>query len=628
MTSISSLTSYTLAPLDDQLYLLGTANINGTGNIKANAIFGNIADNILSGGQGSDSLYGGDGNDTLYASAPGFVDATSQDWLYGGAGNDKLYADGSDRLYGEAGDDSLYTGNASNNQLYGGMGNDVYMLNLYANQVIEQAGEGIDTVYSSVSLALDNSIASTSLISGEVENLILANGVAQGGGNALNNLIIGQTGNNTLWGGAGQDTLQGGDQDDVLYGNAASVLADPTQDRLEGGAGNDTLYGDGNDILLGGEGADTYIVRSADNTIIETTTAAIDTVKSHVSLSLGLVWAGVPASLVSGAVERLELQGSGNLIGLGQDGLNNTLLGNTGDNLLMGGSGQDTLYGGSGQDVLHGNILSGGINAEVDWLYGEAGNDTLYGDGGDWLDGGAGDDVYYILGAGNHVRETSSGGVDTVRSYVTFGIGGGGLDCSPWIENVELLGTDAINATGDISNQSLLGNAGNNVLNGMGGHDLLNGGAGNDRLRLTTQLDPVSYGDQSVTMIGGAGADTFVIGAYGRLVDGGRTVLLDDFQSGVDTIQFIPNGAIASLTALGVAPAGATLDDMLNLAASQTLPVVPATTYTASTFVLDGDTYLVLDCSATHGFTSLDVAIKLSGQPLIALSDLVCNPMV
>ena len=47
MTSISSLTSYTLAPLDDQLYLLGTANINGTGNIKANAIFGNIADNIL-----------------------------------------------------------------------------------------------------------------------------------------------------------------------------------------------------------------------------------------------------------------------------------------------------------------------------------------------------------------------------------------------------------------------------------------------------------------------------------------------------------------------------------------------------------------------------------------------------
>lgn len=55
MTSISSLTSYTLAPLDDQLYLLGTANINGTGNIKANAIFGNIADNILSGGQGSDS---------------------------------------------------------------------------------------------------------------------------------------------------------------------------------------------------------------------------------------------------------------------------------------------------------------------------------------------------------------------------------------------------------------------------------------------------------------------------------------------------------------------------------------------------------------------------------------------
>ena len=58
------------------------------------------------------------------------MDATSQNWLYGGAGHDKLYADGGDRLYGEAGDDSLYTSNASNNQLYGGVGNDVYMLNL------------------------------------------------------------------------------------------------------------------------------------------------------------------------------------------------------------------------------------------------------------------------------------------------------------------------------------------------------------------------------------------------------------------------------------------------------------------------------------------------------------------
>ena len=102
----------------------------------------------------------------------------------------------------------------------------------------------------------------------------------------------------------------------------------------------------------------------------------------------------------------------------------------------------------------------------------------------------------------------------------------------------------------------------------------------------------------------------FVIGAYGPAGGWRQNRLADDFQSGVDTIQFIPNGAIASLTALA-SPCGATFDGMLNLAASQTLPVIPATTYTASTFVTDGDTYLVLDCSSTNGFTSLDVAIKL-----------------
>ena len=178
--------------------------------------------------------------------------------------------------------------------------------------------------------------------------------------------------------------------------------------------------------------------------------------------------------------------------------------------------------------MLHGNILSGGINAEVDWLYGEAGNDTLYGDGGDWLEGGAGDDVYYIPGAGNHVRETSSGGVDTARSYASPLASAAAAGLQPGLKKMSSCSgptpsmppaTSAINLC--------LAMPATAVLNGMGGHDLLNGGAGNDRLRLTTtQLNPASYGDQSVTMIGGDGADTFVIGAYGRLVDGGRTRLV------------------------------------------------------------------------------------------------------
>lgn len=64
-------------------------------------------------------------------------------------------------------------------------------------------------------------------------------------------------------------------------------------------------------------------------------------------------------------------------------------------------------------------------------------------------------------------------------------------------------------------------------------------------------------------------------------------------------------------------PAGATLDAMLNLAASQM-----TTTNTISQFVFAGDTYLVMDRSSSNGFASADTAIKVAGAPLITWSDL------
>ncbi len=65
----------------ENLYLQGTAAINGTGNGLANVINGNIAANVLIGSAGNDILNGGVGNDTLYGGA-------GSDRLTGGVGND------------------------------------------------------------------------------------------------------------------------------------------------------------------------------------------------------------------------------------------------------------------------------------------------------------------------------------------------------------------------------------------------------------------------------------------------------------------------------------------------------------------------------------------------------------
>ncbi|WP_207868329.1 calcium-binding protein, partial [Pseudomonas sp. 58(2021)] len=55
---------YTLVANVENLTLMGSANLNGTGNSVNNTLTGNAGANILDGGLGADSLIGGLGNDT------------------------------------------------------------------------------------------------------------------------------------------------------------------------------------------------------------------------------------------------------------------------------------------------------------------------------------------------------------------------------------------------------------------------------------------------------------------------------------------------------------------------------------------------------------------------------------
>ncbi|MDP8919670.1 MAG: calcium-binding protein [Pseudomonadota bacterium] len=80
---IRSRTSRVLDANVENLQLMGSAQVNGTGNALGNWMAGNIGANVLSGREGNDNLQGGGGADRLWGGA-------GQDRLQGGAGLDIL----------------------------------------------------------------------------------------------------------------------------------------------------------------------------------------------------------------------------------------------------------------------------------------------------------------------------------------------------------------------------------------------------------------------------------------------------------------------------------------------------------------------------------------------------------
>jgi Ca2+-binding RTX toxin-like protein len=238
----------------ESLTLTGSSAINGTGNTLNNTLIGNAGDNILDGGTGNDTLIGG-------------------------------------------------------------LGNDTYIVNTLSDIVTENAGEGTDTVQSSITWTLGDNL----------DNLTLTGTTAiNGTGNSLDNTLTGNTGNNVL----------------------------------DGGLGNDTL--------IGKAGNDTYIVDSASDTITELAGEGTDTVKSSISWTLG------------DNLENLTLTGTTTLSGTGNI-LDNILTANSAGSILDGSDGNDTLIGGIGNDTLFGgngnDSLVGGLGSDL--LTGGTGNDIL-----------------------------------------------------------------------------------------------------------------------------------------------------------------------------------------------------------------------------------------------------------
>lgn len=450
IVDLASLASTLPLRLDDNANTFALGSFSGP-------VYGMGGNDSLTGGSLNDQIYGGDGNDTIS----------------GGAGNDSLA--------GDAGDDFL-DGGAGADTLQGGLGNDTYIVSDTTDIVVENVGEGIDSVTSSVGYALGANI----------ENLTLGSGAQNGTGNELDNIIIGTANFNILDGGAGADTLIGGG---------------------------------GGDFLFGGTGNDTYIVDSSGDSIIENPDEGTDTVQSSVSYALG-------ANL-----ENLTLTGTSATIGSG-NGLNNLITGNDANNQLDGGAGADTMVGGAGDDTyivdnssdtvveaagegidtvqssvsyaLGANIerltitASGAVTATGNDLANVITVTTQFfvpttidgGAGADTLIGGFGNDTYVVDDVGDVVVENLNQGTDTVRSSISYVLADG-------LENIILTGTNAINATGNSAANQLTGNAAANVLDGGAGTDTMVGGAGDDTYFIDSIFD-------TVTELTGEGIDTVV----------------------------------------------------------------------------------------------------------------------
>ncbi len=415
---IKSSVTYTISANVENLTLVGTESINGTGNALDNIMIGNDLSNILNGGSGNDVIDGLGGDDSLIGGA-------GTDQLSGGAGNDTYNISansGLDTITDTSGSEKIVFGSgiSQTNTTYARSSNDL-VISVSGTQVARIVGHFAGT--------------------GAVETLQFSNGTTVNL-TTLTFPINGTSGNNTLTGTAAADTINGLAGNDMLYGAAGN-------DILNGGDGNDTLYGDaGSDTLRGEAGNDIYVFDGGQDKIYETSGTDIlrlgasrtadalvfsdvGTVDTKMTFSSGnditiygqrgtnanlkvetvqfadgfsaslsgyksWVWGSTAAQTTNGTTAANTILGRGG---------NDTINGLAGNDNLHGGSGNDTVKGGDGNDLVHGGIGN-------DMVYGDAGNDIIYGDDGlDNLYGGTGADTFMFL------KETAFKNIDVINDF-------------------------------------------------------------------------------------------------------------------------------------------------------------------------------------------------------------------
>lgn len=535
--------------MTNRLALIGSAAVNGTGNVLNNVLLGNLntATNTLAGGLGDDIFIidlndrvveaVGEGSDSAYVSLTaadfgreirisdfgfdnienyGLAGSADNVTLRGDAGDNELRVElnsfssyranlrgegGNDRLIGGATGEVLDGGTGAD-YMTGGSGNDVYIVDSTGDQVLENLTNyyssanswdyqpasgwfsrdgGIDTVQSSITYSLG----------ANVENLTLTDtAVISGTGNELNNVLTGNGASNVLTGGAGGDILKGGATGTPVSATVGSLV----------------IYARGTPVL------DVYPIMQVyvDGVLIQEFTVNTTSYSAYTvdPAKLGMA-AGKVDVVFSNDAYRPDIGQDRNLY-VQKIEVNGLTMNATDSGVFYDpGSGAAALDGLSlrlGQEALASN---GALRFTL------ADNDTLDGGtGADQMSGGSGNDSYVVDNVGDVLTELPNEGVDTVRSSISHTLGTS-------LENLVLTGSTAVNGSGNVLNNLLIGNAGNNILYGDAGVDTLFGYAGNDRL---------DGGAGNDILQGGQGNDTYVIDSIGDS-------LWESANQGRDTVE-------------------------------------------------------------------------------------------
>jgi Ca2+-binding RTX toxin-like protein len=551
--TIQSSVSYTVPTSVNTLVLSGSANLVGTAVGGNNSLVGNAGSDTLVGGTGTDTLVAGAGPTTLIGGSASdvFVVNSTSDVIENAAAGSQVDASytyslssainyltltgsanlvgtgntGADIITANAGNDTLVSGSGVD-EFFSGNGNDLFIVGNTGDVVQPDIGGlkyGIDTIQSSVSYVLSNSVDSLELTGS-------ANLTATGNPAEADSIV----------GNAGSDTLTAGGYNDTLV--AGSGLA----------------------TLIGGGGNDTFVVNNTADVVEDSLTGHSNSLMSSVSFSL-------PTN-----VNASTLTGSANLVGTA-NAANDSLTGNAGLDTLVGGSGTDTLVAGSGLATLVGgtgndtfvvnsaldviqSASSGGHNlilasssftlptnvnaltlsgvanisatgnTVADTLTSGAGQDTLTaGSGLATLIGGLGNTTFVIDNANDVVQDTVSFTTNSIDASVSYTL----------VTNVNTLilaGTTNLSGTANGGNDTLVSNA---------GLDTLVGGVGNETFVVSNSADVIqdtattasNVVESSVNYVLDANVNTLVLTGTGNIV--GQANAANDTlfsNTGVDTL--------------------------------------------------------------------------------------------